>query len=98
MKAHFMTLVIAAQMLCTAEAAFGMAAAEPPAPVPGVNGQPSLVYSARITTGVEDMSVDFVPEGTGSLDGSDRGISSDLSGIDTAYDLFASLQIIYRSR
>ena len=64
----------------------------------GVNGQPSLVYSAPITVGGDDMIVDFVPVGTGSVDGSDGRIRTDLSGMDTAFALFSSMRVAYRSR
>ncbi len=64
----------------------------------GVNGQPSLLYYAEVEVGGEDVTVDLIPYAVGSVDGSDGNINTDLSGIDTAYELFNSLKIAYRSR
>lgn len=49
----------------------------------GVNGQPSVVYSARFVAG-QDVSVNFAPVGTGSVDGSDGSIRPGFDGLTTA--------------
>jgi hypothetical protein len=61
----------------------------------GVNGQPSLLYQAKVSIGGPTAEVEFIPVGTGSVDGSDGLIYDDLSGIDTAYQLFEKMSILY---
>lgn len=59
------------------------------------NGQPSVIYAAEITVGSEIDVVRPTPVGTGSVDGSDGEIRIGLDGIDTALELFESMQIRY---
>ena len=61
----------------------------------GVNGQPSVVYEARLSIGGERTEAVFVPVGTGSVDGGDGEIRSGLEGIDTALELFSSMTVSY---
>lgn len=62
----------------------------------GVNGQPSIVYRAELDIGSGSRTAAFEPIGTGSVDGSDARIQLGLQGIDTALQLFSSLQVTYR--
>lgn len=62
----------------------------------GVNGQPSLVYEARISVGKGPAMAGFKPIGHGSVDGSDGAIRPGLEGIDTALSLFSAMKIMYR--
>ncbi len=62
----------------------------------GVNGQPSLVYRARIQVGKGPASAVFEPIGVGSADGRDGSIRPSLEGIDTALELFSALKIAYK--
>ena len=62
----------------------------------GVAGQPSLIYTARLSVGTEPDQGRFEPIGTGSPDGSSGMISEGLSGIDTALKLFSSMTVSYR--
>jgi hypothetical protein len=61
----------------------------------GVNGQPSLIYAAELTIGGGAEEADFVPIGTGSVDGSDGNMRPGLDGIDTALQLFSSMKVAY---
>ncbi len=61
----------------------------------GVNGQPSIVYEARLTVGGERTEAKFVPVGTGSVDGADGNVRPELDGIDTALQLFSSMTVSY---
>lgn len=56
----------------------------------GVNGQPSIVYSAHFVVG-QDTLVTLSPIGTGSIDGSDGLIRPGLAGITTALALIDSV-------
>lgn len=49
----------------------------------GVNGQPSLVYEGKFVAGVTS-TVELVPVGTGSVDGSDGAMSKGFEGVTTA--------------
>lgn len=62
----------------------------------GLNGQPSIVYRAELDIGSGSRTTAFEPIGTGSVDGSDARIQLGLQGIDTALQLFSSLQVTYR--
>lgn len=62
----------------------------------GVNGQPSVIYRAEIDIGSGAGTASLEPIGTGSVDGSDSKIRWGLHGIDTALQLFSSLQVTYR--
>lgn len=62
----------------------------------GVAGQPSLIYTARLSVGNGPDQSRFEPIGTGSPDGSSGLISEGLSGIDTALKLFSSMTVSYR--
>jgi hypothetical protein len=64
----------------------------------GVNGQPSLVYEAEITIGELEDVEEFIPVGTGSVDGSDGNIRPGINGIDTALELFSSMYVSYKPR
>lgn len=59
----------------------------------GVNGQPSLVYQALVPIGSGSVRAELIPVGTGALDGSDGLIRSGLHGLDTALELFESLEL-----
>lgn len=61
----------------------------------GVNGQPSLIYAAALTIGGAAQETEFLPIGTGSVDGSDGDMRPGLDGIDTALQLFASMKVAY---
>jgi len=61
----------------------------------GVNGQPSVVYAARLVMAGERAEATFMPVGTGSVDGSDGNIRPGLHGIDTALELFSELKVSY---
>jgi hypothetical protein len=61
----------------------------------GVNGQPSLLYRAVLRVGGQRDQADFVPIGTGSVDGSDGNVRLGLEGIDTALELFSSMKVSY---
>jgi len=61
----------------------------------GVNGQPSVVYAARLVKGGERTESTFLPVGTGSVDGGDGNIRPGLDGIDTALELFSELKVSY---
>jgi len=61
----------------------------------GVNGQPSLVYAARIRVGTDRDEAEFEPLGTGSVDGSDGILRPGLAGIDTALELFSSMKVSF---
>lgn len=63
----------------------------------GVNGQPSLVYQALLTTNKDSCCAVFLPVGTGSKDGSDGKIYN-LDGIDSAFELFSKMMITYRKQ
>jgi hypothetical protein len=59
----------------------------------GVSGQPSVVYRGQLNLGEGPQSVDLVPVGTGSPDGSDGVLRPGLAGIDTALDLFSKITV-----
>lgn len=61
----------------------------------GVNGQPSVVYQARVEVGGGPSTAVFEPIGTGSVDGADGAIRPGLAGIDTALELFSSIIMRY---
>ena len=52
----------------------------------GVNGQPSVVYSARFIAG-KNIEVELSPVGTGAVDGSDGEIRPTLDGLTTALSI-----------
>lgn len=62
----------------------------------GVVGQPSLVYRTEITVGDASSRAEFIPVGTGSVDGSHGGITPGLDGIDGALALFSSMSVSFR--
>ncbi len=62
----------------------------------GVNGQPSLIYAARLKLGATGDEARFLPIGTGSVDGSDGAMRPGLDGIDTALSLFSAMTVAYR--
>jgi hypothetical protein len=59
----------------------------------GVNGQPSLVYRALVSIGSGPVRAELLPIGTGAVDGSDGQIRLGLNGLDTALELFESLEL-----
>lgn len=63
----------------------------------GVNGQPSVVYEARLTVGGERAEATFAPVGTGSVDGADGYVRPGLDGIGTALRLFSSMTVSYET-
>jgi len=60
----------------------------------GVNGQPSLVYECRFRAG-KAQTVEFLPVGQGSVDGTNGQIKQGLEGITTALQMIktATVQI-----
>lgn len=58
----------------------------------GVNGQPSVVYSARFVAG-RDSTVQLSPVGTGSIDGSDGTIRPGFDGLTSALTLVESVTL-----
>jgi hypothetical protein len=62
----------------------------------GVNGQPSLVYRADLVVGKESFVAQFVPFGTGSLDGSNGNITPGVEGLTTALTLLSKAQVTYQ--
>ena len=63
----------------------------------GVNGQPSVVYEARLTVGGERAEAKLMPVGTGSVDGADGNDRPGLDGIDTALAPFSSMTGSYQT-
>lgn len=63
----------------------------------GVNGQPSVVYAARLVMGGERTEASFLPVGTGSVDGSNGNVKAGLEGIDTALELFSDMRVSYEN-
>ena len=61
----------------------------------GVNGQPSVIYAARLAVGGARTEATFLPIGTGSVDGSDGSVRPVLDGIDTALELFSDLKVSF---
>jgi hypothetical protein len=61
----------------------------------GVNGQPSLIYEAKLSVGKGPAMAGFKPVGTGSVDGSDGSMRPVLEGIDTALALFSTMEVAY---
>ena len=59
----------------------------------GVNGQPSLVYQALVSIGSGPVRAELLPIGTGAVDGSEGRIRTGLNGLDTALELFESLEL-----
>ncbi len=55
----------------------------------GVNGQPSVIYSAKIPADFNNESdeIKLSFEGTGSIDGSDGKVNSDVSNLTTATEI-----------
>ena len=64
----------------------------------GVNGQPSVVYSGKLKLGGGQSDAVLAPLGTGSVDGSDGGITLGTQGITTALDLVTSAKISFYAR
>jgi len=61
----------------------------------GVNGQPSLVYEGRFTSGNAGI-VDLVPVGHGAVDGRDGIVVRDLADMTTALDIAQSVSVNIR--
>lgn len=61
----------------------------------GVNGQPSLVWKARIDTSKGQSSVTPVLAGHGEVLGRDHRINEDLAGITTARGLFHYIKVVF---
>jgi hypothetical protein len=61
----------------------------------GVNGQPSVVYEGRFVAGVP-ATVELVPVGTGSIDGSDGAMKSGVGGLTTALELIRKATVTVR--
>ncbi|MBU0926575.1 MAG: hypothetical protein KKA67_02395 [Spirochaetes bacterium] len=61
----------------------------------GVNGQPSIVYRAELIVGAGMSEAEFVPIGTGAVDGADGDIRPGLVGVDSALRLFSSMKASY---
>ncbi len=59
----------------------------------GVNGQPSLVYQALVAIGSGPVRAELKPIGTGAVDGFDGQIRMGSNGLDTALELFESLEL-----
>jgi hypothetical protein len=62
----------------------------------GVNGQPSLVYQARLRVGAEAARVPLQPWGTGSVQGDSGEVDLGLEGLTSALDLLQSAEVAYR--
>lgn len=61
----------------------------------GVNGQPSIVYEGRFVAGVPS-TVELVPVGTGSIDGSDGAMKPGIGGLTTALELIRKATVTVR--
>lgn len=61
----------------------------------GVNGQPSLLYTAELTVGKGTAAVEFRPIGTGAPGGRHGAVRHSLQGIDTALQLFSRMTVRY---
>jgi len=64
----------------------------------GVNGQPSVVYSGKLKLGDGHSDAVLTPLGTGSLDGSEGGITPDSREFTTALDLITSATVSFYAR
>lgn len=63
----------------------------------GVNGQPSVIYSAEISKDAkEEITLEFL--GTGSLDGSDGSISKNTEGLTTAKNIVRIVTITLQNQ
>ena len=62
----------------------------------GVNGQPSLVYEGLLETGSKATTVQLVPVGTGSVDGSDGTIRPGTEGLTTALSTVSSIRVTWQ--
>jgi hypothetical protein len=60
------------------------------------NGQPSILWEARLQLGANAASARLAPAGTGSLDGSSGEVKAGLEGITSARDIVASITATYR--
>ncbi len=61
----------------------------------GVNGQPSLVYSAEFIAG-SGLPVILTPVGTGSLDGSHGRVTDGTAGLTTALEIIGEATVVSR--
>ncbi|MCI1210093.1 MAG: hypothetical protein LKF96_11685 [Treponema sp.] len=61
----------------------------------GVNGQPSLVYEGRITTGPEAATLQLIPAGRGAVDGKDGIMQPGTQGLTTALSIVSSVKIFW---
>jgi hypothetical protein len=64
--------------------------------VSGVNGQPSLLYRCDLVVGQGAATAQFLPFGTGSIDGSDGNITAGVEGLTTALTLLEKAEITYQ--
>jgi hypothetical protein len=62
----------------------------------GVNGQPSLIYRCELLVGQGAVTSQFMPFGTGSIDGSDGSITPGVAGLTTALTLLERAEITYQ--
>ncbi len=63
----------------------------------GVNGQPSLVYAARLEIGGVDSTVRLSLQGHGDVLGRNGSIDTNISGITDALSMIESITVTYRN-
>jgi hypothetical protein len=59
----------------------------------GASGQPSIIYAATVDLSSGSKTVELLPIGHGSPDGSDGSINPDLSGLTTAKDIISGITV-----
>ena len=62
----------------------------------GVNGQPSIVYSASLDLDSFDRTVIMSPKGTGDVSGRSGRVRTSLEGITTAASIIESIVIEWK--
>jgi hypothetical protein len=64
----------------------------------GVNGQPSVIYTAILNTRTDTVDVSFTPSGTGSIDGSDGTVHNNLNTLTSALSIIESAKAEWKAR
>lgn len=64
----------------------------------GVNGQPSVIYTAILNTQPDTADVSFTPSGTGSIDGSDGMIHNNLATLTSALSIIESAKAGWKAK